>query len=98
MKISNNHILSSTLLILILLLTLFTRDFATIENLYDVVNNYAMLMILACGLFVVLLSGGIDISFPAITIISQYVMVTLIGKYDVGFAGVLLFLPPSAYY
>ncbi|STY58626.1 hypothetical protein [Mannheimia haemolytica] len=45
MKISNNHILSSTLLILILLLTLFTRDFATIENLYDVVNNYAMLMI-----------------------------------------------------
>ncbi|HDL4151710.1 TPA: ABC transporter permease, partial [Mannheimia haemolytica] len=68
MKISNNHILSSTLLILILLLTLFTRDFATIENLYDVVNNYAMLMILACGLFVVLLSGGIDISFPAITI------------------------------
>ncbi|WP_409046012.1 hypothetical protein [Mannheimia haemolytica] len=64
MKISNNHILSSTLLILILLLTLFTRDFATIENLYDVVNNYAMLMILACGLFVVLLSGGIDISFP----------------------------------
>lgn len=76
MKITNNHILSTTILILTTLMNLFTNDFATIENIYDVVNNYSMLMILACGLFVVLLSGGIDISFPAITIISQYIMVT----------------------
>lgn len=88
MKITNNHILSATILILVILLSIFTNDFATIENIYDVVNNYSMLMILACGLFVVLLSGGIDISFPAITIISQYIMVTAIGKYDIGFIGV----------
>ncbi|QLB14617.1 sugar ABC transporter permease [Mannheimia granulomatis] len=87
MKITNNHILSATIFALVVLLTLFTNDFATIENIYDVVNNYSMLMILACGLFVVLISGGIDISFPAITIISQYVMVTIIGKYDIGFLG-----------
>lgn len=85
MKITNNHI--ATIFALVVLLTLFTNDFATIENIYDVVNNYSMLMILACGLFVVLISGGIDISFPAITIISQYVMVTIIGKYDIGFLG-----------
>ncbi|WP_273402715.1 ABC transporter permease [Actinobacillus porcinus] len=90
MKITNNHILSVTILILATLLSVFTNDFATIENIYDVVNNYAMLMILACGLFVVLLSGGIDISFPAITIISQYIMVTVIGKYDIGFLGVFI--------
>lgn len=88
MKITNNYILSATIFALVVLLTLFTNDFATIENIYDVVNNYSMLMILACGLFVVLISGGIDISFPAITIISQYVMVTIIGKYDIGFLGV----------
>lgn len=90
MKITNNHILSVTILILATLLSVFTNDFATIENIYDVVNNYAMLMILACGLFVVLLSGGIDISFPAITIISQYIMVTVIGKYDIGFLGIFI--------
>lgn len=88
MKITNNYILSATIFALVVLLTLFTNDFATIENIYDMVNNYSMLMILACGLFVVLISGGIDISFPAITIISQYVMVTIIGKYDIGFLGV----------
>lgn len=88
MKITNNYILSATIFALVVFLTLFTNDFATIENIYDVVNNYSMLTILACGLFVVLISGGIDISFPAITIISQYVMVTVIGKYDIGFLGV----------
>lgn len=90
MKIKANQILFFTLMILILSLSFLTNDFATIENLYDVVNNYAMLMILACGLFIVLLSGGIDISFPAITIISQYIMVSFITQYDVGFIGVFL--------
>ncbi|EXI62018.1 sugar ABC transporter permease [Mannheimia granulomatis] len=90
MKITNNHILSATIFVLVILLAFFTNDFATIENIYDVVNNYSILMILACGLLVVLISGGIDISFPAITIISQYVMVTMIGKYDIGFLGVFI--------
>ncbi|MGK3384812.1 hypothetical protein ACSLOB_29925, partial [Escherichia coli] len=33
-------------------------EFLTFGNLYDLANNYAMLTILACGLFVVLISGG----------------------------------------
>ncbi|MCV4819747.1 ABC transporter permease, partial [Escherichia coli] len=42
--------------------------------------------ILACGLFVVLISGGIDISFPAMTIIAQYGMVLLLQKIGGNFA------------
>lgn len=90
MRISNNQILAITILTIVILLAIVTNDFATIENIYDVINNYSMLIILACGLFVVLLSGGIDISFPAITIISQYIMVTAIGSYDIGFLGVFI--------
>lgn len=55
-------------------------EFLTFGNLYDLANNYAMLTILACGLFVVLISGEIDISFPAMTIIAQYGMVLLLQK------------------
>lgn len=83
----NNRILLLTLCLLFVGLSLFTQDFFSIENLYDVINNYAMLMILACGLFVVLLSGGIDISFPAVTIICQYVMISVIQQYDIGLIG-----------
>ncbi|MCP6705738.1 ABC transporter permease, partial [Klebsiella pneumoniae] len=48
--------------------------------------NYAMLTILACGLFVVLIAGGIDISFPAMTIIAQYGMVVMLQKVGGNFA------------
>ncbi len=61
-------------------------EFFTLGNLYDLVNNYAMLTILACGLFMVLISGGIDISFPAMTIISQYGMVLLLHHIGGNFA------------
>ncbi|OOF56560.1 sugar ABC transporter permease [Rodentibacter genomosp. 2] len=90
MKNLNNKILFITLFVLCTLLSFFTQDFLSIENIYDVINNYAMLMILACGLFVVLISGGIDISFPAITIIAQYIMVGLIQQYDIGLFGVFI--------
>jgi len=89
------------LLIVVLFIGLSFRsdEFLTIGNLFDLINNYAMLTILACGLFVVLISGGIDISFPAVTIIAQYVMVLLIqrigGNFAVAFllAGVIGIIP-----
>ncbi|OOF57687.1 ABC transporter permease [Rodentibacter genomosp. 2] len=90
MKNPNNKILFITLFVLCSLLSLFTQDFLSIENIYDVINNYSMLMILACGLFVVLISGGIDISFPAMTIIAQYIMISLIQQYDIGLLGVFI--------
>jgi len=61
-------------------------EFLTFGNLYDLANNYAMLSVLACGLFVVLISGGIDISFPAMCIIAQYGMVILLQKFGGNFA------------
>ncbi|EKT56086.1 ABC transporter permease [Providencia burhodogranariea] len=71
-------------------LSFASDDFMTLSNMYDLLNNYAMLTILACGLFIVLISGGIDISFPAMVIISQYIMVTLIqgttGNFAIAFA------------
>lgn len=88
MKITSNKILFITLAILAIILSIWTDDFATIENIYDITNNYSMLMILSCGLFIVLLSGGIDISFTAMTIISQYIMISLISHYEIGFLGV----------
>ena len=71
---------------LCLLLGWRSEEFFTFGNLYDLANNYAMLTILACGLFVVLIAGGIDISFPAMTIIAQYGMVVMLQKVGGNFA------------
>lgn len=65
------------LLLLVILLvgavwSLLTPHFLTLQNLVDLVESYSVTAILALGLFVVLLSGGIDISFAAIASIAQY--------------------------
>ncbi|MEX3070980.1 ABC transporter permease [Vibrio alginolyticus] len=86
----NEFLLFILILAISFLIASMTPEFLTIGNIYDLLNNYAMLTILACGLFIVLISGGIDISFPATTIISQYVMVLIINMITANF--VLAFL------
>lgn len=46
--------------------------FLTLSNLIDLVETYSVTAILAMGLFVVLVSGGIDISFAATASVAQY--------------------------
>ncbi|HUX22236.1 MAG TPA: ABC transporter permease [Spirochaetia bacterium] len=57
------------------IITVVNPAFLTVENLFDLLRNSSGTAILAVGFFVVLLSGGIDISFPAIAIVGQYIAV-----------------------
>ena len=74
------------LIIVIALLVLFlavkTEDFFSIENLFDVLINNSFLGIMAAGFLVVLISGGIDISFTATATVAQYMVASYIIKYD----------------
>lgn len=78
------------MLALVIGLSISTQEFMTLGNLTDVATSYAILGILACGPFVVLIAGGIDISFPAVTSIGQYVMASYIihhgGSFPLAFA------------
>ncbi|MDX1302925.1 ABC transporter permease [Photobacterium sp.] len=55
-----------------------SEDFLTLGNIFDMSVSSAILGIMACGLYVVLIAGGIDISFPATAAIAQYVMATYV--------------------
>lgn len=66
------------------ILTVFTEDFFSLENLFDVLMSYSFLGIMAVGLLVVLISGGIDISFTATATVAQYVMATFIIRHGGG--------------
>ncbi|MDY0094656.1 MAG: ABC transporter permease, partial [Candidatus Vecturithrix sp.] len=74
------------LILIIVLLVLFlafkTEDFFSIENLFDVLISYSFLGIMAAGFLVVLISGGMDISFTATATVAQYVVASYIIKYD----------------
>jgi simple sugar transport system permease protein len=51
--------------------------FLTLPNLVDILETYSVTAILAMGVFVVLVAGGIDISFAATASVAQYAAAAL---------------------
>ncbi|MFV0431719.1 MAG: ABC transporter permease [Alphaproteobacteria bacterium] len=78
----------SWLIVIILVISLFfsltAHSFFTTQNFVDLLNNYAVQIIFACGLFVVLVARGIDISFIAIALVSQYILASFISHTGIG--------------
>lgn len=63
------------LLVLVLLcaiLSVLSPWFLTLPNAVDIIETYSVTAILAMGVFVVLVAGGIDISFAATASVAQY--------------------------
>ena len=75
--------LVGVLLVLSVVLFLLNPKFATLENIFDVLRNNSFLGIVALGELVVLISGGIDVSFTAMATVAQYIMGVLITRYAV---------------
>jgi len=61
-------------------LSLASPAFLTLSNLVDLVESYSVRAILAMGLFVVLIAGGIDISFAAVASVAQYVAALMAAR------------------
>jgi simple sugar transport system permease protein len=73
---SHEFWLLAVIVVLSLALTLATDSFLTLQNLFDLLTSNAFVGILASGLLVVLIAGGIDISFTATASVAQYVALT----------------------
>jgi simple sugar transport system permease protein len=71
------HVLALVIIVAGLVFSLLSPAFLTLPNLVDLLESYAVTTILASGVFVVLVSGGIDVSFAAITSVSQYIAASL---------------------
>jgi len=67
---------------LCILFALRTEEFLTLENLLDLLTCYSFLGILSAGMLIVLISGGIDLSFTAIATISEYMIALIIIHYS----------------
>src|ERR1700730_13732240 len=73
-----------------LIFSIVSPAFLTTGNLVSLLENYSVMAIMAAGLLVVLVSGGIDISFAAIAAVTQYVVALILinagGNWLVAFA------------
>lgn len=74
-------------LVLVVMMTIFSMgsdEFLSLGNLFDLLLGYSFVGIMAAGLLVVLISGGIDISFTATATVAQYAMALAIMDHGGG--------------
>ena len=78
---SHEFWLLAVILVLCAGLGLANAQFLTVQNLFDLLTSYAFVGMLALGLLVVLIAGGIDISFTATASVAQYVALAVTIAY-----------------
>ena len=69
------------IVVLITLLSLANPAFLTIRNISDLLTTNAYIGILSAGLVVVLIAGGIDVSFTATASVAQYIALSYALKH-----------------
>jgi len=77
-------VLAVIIVLLCVLFGLASPFFLTLPNFADLIEAYSVTTILAAGVFVVLVSGGIDISFAAVASAGQYLAAYVATSYGVG--------------
>jgi simple sugar transport system permease protein len=73
--------IGSIVLIMAAVFSVLSPAFLTVSNLGDLLENYSVMAIMAAGLLVVLISGGIDISFEAIAAVSQFLVAIILVRF-----------------
>ena len=70
--------------ILVVFLSFATDTFLTLTNIFDLLNQVSLNAILAVGLLVVLIAGGIDISFAVAASVVQYLVAVTVMQFGGG--------------
>jgi simple sugar transport system permease protein len=73
-------LLASIVVVLGAVFACFSREFLTLSNFVSLLESYSVTAIMAAGLLVVLIAGGIDISFAAIAAVSQYLVMIILVR------------------
>ena len=87
---NNEGVLLLVLLALVVGMSLANPAFFTVSTLFAVIRSSIVPLILALGVLVVIISGGIDVSFAAIAVFAAYSTVLLAADdaLDLGIVGV----------
>ena len=84
----NEFYLFLTILLFSLLVQAKSGEFFTPNNLVDLLRSLIVPGMFACGLMLEIVSGGIDVSFPAMAMLSSYAAVVIVQK--TGYSGTML--------
>jgi simple sugar transport system permease protein len=77
-----------TLVIMSVIIGVINPSFFSIANLFDILRSATVTGIFAMGVLIVIISGGVDVSFTAIGLFGMYVTVKILKAW--GFEGTVL--------
>ncbi len=77
---NNEALVLGVLVVLMVVMTALNRDFLSFSNLFSVARSSLVPTVLALGVLMVIISGGIDVSFTAIAIFAAYSTVVWLGQ------------------
>lgn len=72
---NNETYIAITILVVTFLIQLVSGQFYTANNLVDNIRSFVPSALFSVGLMFVLISGGIDLSFPAVASLSSYIVI-----------------------
>jgi len=81
---NNEGVVVLVLVVLVVAMTVANPEFLSFSNLFSIVRSSLVPTVLALGVLMVIISGGIDVSFTAIAIFAAYSTVTWVGQRGAG--------------
>ena len=89
---NNEGILALVLLALIVVMTIVSPSFFSVGTFFSIVRSSIVPLVFALGVLIVIISGGVDVSFAAIAIFAAYTTVNIAqtGGFDPGLIAVIV--------
>lgn len=89
----NETVLIFAIIVFSLVIGSKSQEFFTLANLFDILRSSFVQLLFALGVLIVIISGGIDVSFPIVGIFSGYTAVIIMRKLELN--GESLLIPIS---
>ena len=86
----NETVLILAIVIFSLVIGSKSPEFFTLANLFDILRSSFVQLLFALGVLIVIISGGIDVSFPIVGIFAGYTAVVIMRKFELNEESVLV--------
>ena len=86
----NETVLILAIIIFAIVVGSKSPEFFTIANLFDILRSSIVQLLFALGVLIVIISGGIDVSFPIVGIFSGYTAVVIMRKFELNEESLLI--------
>jgi simple sugar transport system permease protein len=86
----NETVLIFAIIVFSLVIGSKSPEFFTAANLFDILRSSFVQLLFALGVLIVIISGGIDVSFPIVGIFAGYTAVVIMRKFEINEESLLI--------